>query len=153
MNLIQKLQSYGDTHQSKWIDILRIILGAMLVLKGYYYIGNTDELNTLLLDNKFHLYNYVVIHYVAFAHLIGGFCILLGIITRIAVAVQIPVLLGAIIFVNAKAGLFTSNNELLFSVLVLCLLVFFFFYGSGKWSMDAYMEKHKNEWEGTASDL
>jgi len=153
MNMGQKLLHYGDTHHNKFLEILRMLLGVILVLKGYYYISNNDELNKLLLDNKFHLYNYVVIHYVAFAHLIGGICIILGLLTRIAVAVQIPVLLGAIIFVHAKAGLLTPDSEILLSVLVLGMLVFFFFYGSGPWSMDNYLEKHKSEWDTGSSEL
>ncbi|MEZ5013216.1 MAG: DoxX family membrane protein [Chitinophagales bacterium] len=147
MQLVKKLQTYGDTHHPKWLDIMRIALGLILVWKGYYYISNTDALNQLLLDNKFHLYNYVVIHYVAFAHLIGGILIILGLVTRIAVLAQIPVLLGAIIFVHAKHGLLTPDPEFLLSIIVLVLLAFFFVYGSGPWSMDANFEKHRENWD------
>jgi len=153
MNTIQRLQSYGDTHHPKWLDVMRIVLGVILLLKGYYYIRNTGELQSTLLDNDWHLYNYVVIHLVAFAHLIGGLMIILGLLTRVAVAFQIPILLGAIIFVNAPAGLLTDNSELLLSIIVFCMLVFFFIYGSGPWSMDAYMEKHRKEWESETPDL
>lgn len=152
MFFTQKLMHYGDTHHNKIMEIVRMLLGVVLVLKGYYYISNTEELNQLLLDNKFHLYNYVVIHYVAFAHLIFGICIIIGLITRFAVAVQIPILLGAIIFVHAKAGLLTPNPDFLLSALVLVLLIFFFFYGSGPWSMDGYMETHR-DWEKGSTDL
>jgi hypothetical protein len=52
-------------------------------------------------------------------------------ITRIAILFQIPILIGAVIFVNLPKGFFAVNSELGFSVLVLFLLVFFLFYGSG----------------------
>jgi uncharacterized membrane protein YphA (DoxX/SURF4 family) len=148
MNLIQRLQNYGDTHHSKWLDILRIALGLILFIKGFYYVRNTEELDQLLKNNDMHLYNYVVIHYVAFAHLVGGILIMLGLVTKIAILIQLPVLIGAIIFINAKAGLITPNPEFYLSILVLFMLVFFFIYGSGEWSMDAYLEKHKSKWDG-----
>lgn len=153
MNTIQRLQTYGDAHHPKWLDIMRIVLGIILVVKGYYYIRNTAELQQTLLNNDWHLENYVVIHIVAFAHLIGGLMIILGLITRLAVAVQIPILLGAIIFVNAPAGLLSDNSELLLSIIVFCMLLFFFVYGSGPWSMDTYMERHKKDWESESPDL
>jgi uncharacterized membrane protein YphA (DoxX/SURF4 family) len=153
MNTLQKIQAYGDAHHPKWLDIMRIILGVILLLKGYYYIRNTGELQQTLLDNDWHLYNFVLIHVVAFAHLIGGLMIILGLVTRIAVLIQIPILLGAIIFVNAPAGLLTTNSELLLSIIVFFMLIFFFIYGSGPWSMDAYMESHKKDWESETPDL
>ncbi len=153
MNVIEKLQTYGDAHHPKWLDVIRILMGAILLLKGYYYIGNIGALNQLLLDNDFHLYNYVVIHYVAFAHLIGGILIILGLVTRIAVLVQIPVMLGAIIFVHAKDGLLAADSGIMLPLLLLCLLVFFFIYGSGPWSMDAYLERHRDEWDTKGPEL
>lgn len=153
MNTIHRLQSYGDKHHPKWLDLMRIMLGLILLVKGYYYIRNTGELQQSLLNNNWHLENFVIIHVVAFAHLIGGLMIILGLLTRFAVAVQIPILLGAIIFVNAPDGLLSDNPELLLSLIVFCMLIFFFIYGSGPWSMDAYMEGHKKEWESESPDL
>lgn len=153
MNQIRKLQAYGDTHHPKWLDLIRIVMGAILVVKGYYYISNIGDLNQLLLDNDFHLYNYVVIHYVAFAHLIGGICIMLGLITRVAVLAQIPILLGAIIFVHAKHGLLSAESGIFLPLLLLLLLIFYFIYGSGPWSMDAYMENHRSEWDTNSETL
>jgi putative oxidoreductase len=147
MNLMHRIQSYGDTHHPKWLDILRIILGIVLISKGVYYIGNTNELNTIINSNTDTLYNMIIIHYVAFAQLFGGVLITVGLLTRIAVLFQLPVLLGAVIFVNAQAGLLSADSELLLSVIVLCLLIFFLIYGSGPWSIDALLDKNKNEWD------
>ena len=45
---------------------------------------------------------FVVAHYVVVAHLLGGFLIAIGLLTRVAVVSQIPVLLGAVFIVNAR---------------------------------------------------
>lgn len=147
MNTLQKLQAYGDAHHPKWLDILRIVLGVILVAKGIYYISNNEVLGDILRQSKFPMYSMIIVHYVAFAHLIGGIMIIIGMLTRIAVVFQIPVLLGAIIFVEASEGILTANTNFWFAVLVLFMLIFFFIYGSGPWSVDALLEKNRKDWD------
>ena len=73
-------------------------------------------------------------HVIAFAHILGGVLLVLGMLTRFACLIQIPVLLGAIIFVNAKQGIWTPFSELWLSILVLLLLIYFLVIGNGPWS-------------------
>jgi len=60
----------------------------------------------------------------------------IGLFTRIAVILQIPILIGAIIFVNTKSGVYSGESDLLFSVIVLVLLLFFLVEGGGPYSVD-----------------
>jgi uncharacterized membrane protein YphA (DoxX/SURF4 family) len=150
MNLIQKVELWGDKHHPKWIDVLRIILGIIILLKGMQFISNTAQLQTMMGNSRFAQVSFIIAHYVAFAHLLGGALIIAGLITRIAVLAQIPVLLGAVIFVNAQKGFFSADNtELWFSILILFLLLFFLVEGSGPWSVDNWMKKHPDgrEWD------
>ncbi|MGM0745652.1 hypothetical protein [Rhodohalobacter sp.] len=63
-----------------------------------------------------------------------------GQITRLAAAVQISILAGAVFYVHARyIYLGTAASELEYSVLVLVLLTEFFIYGGGKWCMDGYI--------------
>jgi hypothetical protein len=55
--------------------------------------------------------------------------------------VQIPILIGAVI-INLSMGIFTPGSELVFSLLVLVLLVFFLFEGGGEFSIDDYIKNH-----------
>jgi hypothetical protein len=73
--------------------------------------------------------------------------IAIGLFTRAAALVQIPVLIGAVFMVHLQTGLLTSTQSLEFSALVLFLLVLLFFWGSGKYSVDNYIIEHPDEEE------
>jgi uncharacterized membrane protein YphA (DoxX/SURF4 family) len=146
MNLIQQLEKWGDAHHPKWIDFIRIALGLVLVIKGVEYINNMTALTAMLEKGAFRSTAWVALtsHYVVFAHLIGGILIATGLLTRFACLVQLPILIGAIVFVNAPQGLF-AHSELWFAVLILILLVFFTVEGSGPISVDQWMRTHSDE--------
>lgn len=141
MNILQRFEHWGDTHHPKWLDIIRIVLGLFLCYKGYYYLQNVSVLIGLM---SYHspFSNFIIImlsHYVAFAHLLGGIMLTLGVFTRFACLIQIPILLGAIIFVNiesTKAVASSDISELFISILVLLLLVYFTIVGNGPWSLN-----------------
>ncbi len=144
MDTLSKIDNWGESHPSRSLEILRIVLGLIIFFKGVFFIQNTEEINTMLSNSKLAWGTFMIAHYVAMAHLLGGILITIGLITRIAISFQLPVLLGAIIFVNAQHGFFSMQSELGFSILVFVLLVFFLFYGSGPYSVDHFMEKNKN---------
>lgn len=75
-------------------------------------------------------------HYVLFAHILGGVLLATGLLTRLACIIQIPVLLAAI-FLN----IFNQFSELSLSILILLLLVYFLIVGSGRWSLDWYINR------------
>ena len=148
MNLTQKLDGWAYAHHPRWIDILRIALGLILFIKGLLFIANTATLVEMLKTSRFEWVSFALAHYIAFAHLVGGIMITIGLLTRLAVLVQIPILIGAIVFFNTRAGFFAVNSELPFSILVLALLVFFFFYGSGPSSADQALVNERKEEKG-----
>ena len=67
--------------------------------------------------------------------------ILAGLFTRLAVLLQIPILIGAVFFVNAKQGVFAGASDLLFSVIILVMLCFFLVEGGGPFSLDNALRK------------
>ena len=136
MNLVQRVQrmgQWGDTHHPKWVDLLRIALGIFLCYKGFQFVQ--DMSTTLsLLSNNFSFGSFTLMllgHYIAFAHLLGGALLIAGMLTRFACLIQIPILIGAIIFVNSSQGLWTAFSELWLSILVLLLLIYFLIIGNG----------------------
>jgi putative oxidoreductase len=145
MNVIRKIEHWGDVHQSKWLDYLRIVLGLIIFGKGVSFVSDTSVLQNMITQNNVFGFSgmliSVAIHVVAFAHLVGGVLITLGLVTRFAVVIQIPILLFAVFFVNLTPGFSSPNSELWFSVLVLFLLIMFWVVGSGPLSVDEGLKR------------
>jgi uncharacterized membrane protein YphA (DoxX/SURF4 family) len=72
----------------------------------------------------------------------GGTFIILGLLTRISAWAQIPILIGAIIFINLNSHLSQGFSELFLSFLVLVLSAWFAWVGGGKFSMDHYVKRN-----------
>lgn len=145
MNLVKRLEHWGDTHHPKWVDLLRIALGIFLCLKGVEFLNNMGAMMDLMTRRtSFGSFTLVLLsHYIIFAHLLGGFLLVLGLLTRFACLIQIPVLLGAIIFINLSPDVLRPFSELALSVLVLILLCYFLIVGNGPWSFDWFIARDK----------
>ena len=151
MNLLQKFEYWGDRHHPKWLDIIRIALGIFLFYKGIDFLRNTSVLISLM-SNRSPFGSFVIIligHYVTFAHIIGGIFLTIGMFTRAACLIQIPILLGAIIFVNINAtrDTFSPYSELSLSIIILLLLIYFLIIGNGPLSVKMPPEEHQKEHE------
>jgi putative oxidoreductase len=144
MNVFQKVETWGDTHQTKWLAFFRIILGLIIFFKGLFFLENTDAIYEMIANSAVSIYAVALAHIVALAHLMGGVLIVLGLVTRLACLFQVPILMGAIIFVNAQRGFYSIHSELGLSILVLALLLFFVVFGSGKFSVDEFMRTHEH---------
>ncbi|WP_460913031.1 DoxX family protein [Spirosoma areae] len=142
MNMLHRIEHWGDTHHPAWTDALRITLGIILVLKGISFISDTAYLKQLMGGMHFQLTPVIMVHYVAFAHLMGGFLIALGCLTRLMCIIQLPILIAAVFFVNIRQGFSPLNSELWLSLLALSLLLLFLVIGSGRFSMDEYVKQH-----------
>ena len=143
MNLLQRIDHWGETHHPKWVDGIRVLLGAFLFWKGVVFIQNIDVLKAVINQSPFiTVLSFWLAHYIVFAHLLGGVLIMFGLLTRVAVLAQIPILLGALIFVRTPTGLFNVHSETGLSILVLLLLCIFLIEGSGPISYDGYMRRH-----------
>ena len=142
MGIIQQLDRWSQAHQPKWLVVLRVTLGILLLVKGISFISNASQLTELIKNSGFRGGAAFLTSYITFAHLLGGVLIILGLLTRIAVIAQIPILLGAVIFFNAKNGIFAVGSEFGLSLLVLCMLIFFLVEGGGPFSMDKFLKSH-----------
>jgi len=141
MNYLQRLEFWGDRHHPKWLDLLRIALGVFLCIKGIEFARNMNLVEDMM-TRKVPFSSFMLIllsHYILFAHIMGGFLLAIGLLTRFACVIQIPVLLGAIIFINSS--MLRPFSELFLSILILMLLVYFLVIGSGPWSLDRVIEK------------
>lgn len=126
------------------IEALRIYLGSGLFLKGVNFLFTNSEVSNVLMNStSLPVFSYMSVHIIGLAHLCGGFLIAIGLITRAAAISQLPVLFGAIVFVNWEKGLFSMEQTLEFTMLVFFLLVVFAIYGSGRLSADFLIDKRR----------
>lgn len=143
MTLMQRLEHWGDTHHPQWVDIIRIALGVFLVWRGVVFLENMGaELGRISYYVSWGSFFLLSIgHLIVFAHLLGGVLLVLGVLTRFACIIQIPILIGAILFAGSPGGLWTPAATLLMAILVLALLIYFLIAGNGRFSFDSYMNK------------
>jgi putative oxidoreductase len=147
MNYSKRLEHWGDRHHPVWVDFVRIILGIFLFLKGLEFARNNDYLSSLISnhENFGSFWMVILIHFIIFAHIMGGFLIATGLLTRLACLVNIPIMLGAVLVVNWRA---TEHFALLpLSLITLALLVYFLVVGSGPLSLNRVLFRHNGQIE------
>lgn len=144
MSVINKIEDWGNSHRPGFFDLFRVILGIFITYKGFNFLGNLDTLELTIQGTNMSFLSVILAHYVVFAHVLGGPLIVVGLLTRIMCAIQLPILAGAIILVNFPKGFLSVGNhmELEISILVLVGLVVFMIFGAGKYSID---EKRRRE--------
>lgn len=140
MAVLHQLEKWSITHP-RLLVLLRVALGITLIFKGIVFIDDTMSFRALLAGSSLSSMPDWVLLFITWAHLLCGFLITIGLFTRLAVLVQIPILIGAV-FINAPRGFFTPGSELIFSILILLLLIFFLLEGAGQLSLDYYFKKH-----------
>ena len=128
--------NYLMTHPEFCLDLLRIYLGLGLFMKGVNFIIEPKLLTEWMSISQLLATKTLLAHYVIITHFCGGILLILGLVTRIAALVQLPVLAGAVFFVHYQEGLFTSTQNLEFTILVTFLLAIFSLVGGGPLSLD-----------------
>jgi putative oxidoreductase len=144
MSVITNIEGWGNSHRPGWLDIFRIILGLYITFKGIQFMADMSWLEAAVGGATQAFTGASIAHYVVFAHLLGGPLIVVGLFTRAMCAIQIPILLGAIILVNAPKGFMSVGNhmELEVSIAVLLGTIVFMIFGAGKFSID---EKRRHD--------
>jgi putative oxidoreductase len=143
MTLQHKIADWAAAHNPKWLAFFRVALGLSLLLKGFSFFNHSLQFHDLMVSS-FHIDQSWLDYAVIWVNIAAGFLILIGVFTRLASLIQIPIVIGAIIFVHARDGIFAFESGLLFSILVLLLLVVFFVEGDGQVS---FMNYYKTEVE------
>ncbi len=142
MGTLQQIHRWSLTHHPRWLVVIRVALGLCLFVKGISFMVNATALEKIVHSNISSGAPAWLAIGITWAHLLGGFLIIIGLLTRWAVLVQIPILLGAIFFIKFRQETFGSGSELLFAVIILLLLVLFLAEGAGPLSLDNYFRKN-----------
>ncbi len=136
---MQNLIPWLEARRHVCFELLRMYLGIGLFVRGVLFASDPAILATFTTEGGLDASAALIAHYVVPAHLCGGLMLAAGLLTRIAAAVQLPILLGAVLFVHRQDGLFTREQNLEFTVFVLFTLVLMLVHGSGRWSLDWYL--------------
>lgn len=139
-----------EEHRDWAIEFLRMGLGAILIQKGLYFMQHMDQLLALAGLPHSMWISGLFAHYIVVTHVVGGIFLLLGLVTRVSAAIQLPVLAGAVVVLYRSDGLSAAGSTLEFTFLVLLLTIMFLFYGGGKISVDAFLQ-HASEREKTVA--
>lgn len=145
MNFIQKIERWGDSHHSRYMDIVRVALGIFLCYKAIFFLNNMSALIGLMGNNNmgFKSFNVVFLgQFIVIIHLMGGLLIAIGIHTRLASLIQIPILVGALILMN-NSNVFVTGWDTAIAVITLILLIFFAIIGNGPWSYSKMWKEEK----------
>jgi uncharacterized membrane protein YphA (DoxX/SURF4 family) len=142
MGTLQQINQWSLTHHPRWLVVLRVALGISLFFKGIFFLANTSTLEELVRGNLVANRTDWLVIFITWSHLLGGFLIIIGLFTRLAVLLQIPILMGAIIFINTQRDAFGAF-ELPFAFIILLLLLLFLIEGGGPISLDNFFSKHQ----------
>ncbi len=140
MGTIKALNKWANAHTYYLLDLLRAALGVFFILKGVAFMSDSEAMALVMNPFRELPGSMMIMHYVAAAHFVGGFFIIIGLLTRWCVALQMPIMIGAIL-TNFLGVMMVSNLVQASVVFLAC--IFFLFYGSGKHSLDYYLKMQK----------
>ncbi|THV59571.1 DoxX family protein [Flagellimonas alvinocaridis] len=137
MGTVKDLNKWANAHTYYPLDLLRVALGVFLFIKGIEFMTSHEQMAVMARPFQEMPGGMLILHYVTPAHFVGGFLIVIGLLTRWAVIAQLPILIGAIL-TNFLGVMDVSN--LILAIVVFLLCIFFTIYGSGKHSTDYYLK-------------
>ncbi|MCH8035409.1 MAG: hypothetical protein IH950_16845 [Bacteroidetes bacterium] len=146
MKLSNEIVKWFNTNHNLAYSLISIFLGVALFARSLILLSNLAAISELAGQNNLYWwYSYINI-----IHLIGGLLLTLGLLIRIAVFLQIPILVGAVFFIQMWQGLMTEEQSLLLVVLVLVILIVYSFFVSISLSLDNYFYKRKSALQSVA---
>ena len=128
--MIKRLNQFTSSMDGKTAvaySLIRIFLGIALAIRGWIMLSNPESILELGVSRS----EFVWVSFIGVAHLLGGALLAFGFLTRLAAAMQVPILFSAIFFVYQGTPLMMGGQSLELAVLVFFLLCIYFAFGSG----------------------
>ncbi|RYD68998.1 MAG: DoxX family protein [Sphingobacteriales bacterium] len=136
-------------YKPKWLTLLRVALGIIILLKGIsFFMDNTlltsllQRTNLAFVGNNAEIWASVITYF----NLLGGVFIAAGLFTRFMCFILIPILIAAV-YLNFSLGIGGGAGDLLLSVISLVLLIVFAKIGSGNISADEFFRTYTHAGE------
>ncbi|HEX4925392.1 MAG TPA: DoxX family protein [Bdellovibrionales bacterium] len=128
----------GD-HRENFVDLFRAYLGVALFIKGLYFASHTSMLHDTLGAGGISMGQAALAHVIPALHIFGGALLAIGLLTRFAALIQIPILFGAVFLIHSREGLFSPAPNLELAGLVLIGLILIAAHGPGRMSADHFV--------------
>jgi putative oxidoreductase len=144
MSFVKRGNRYAEDHPFMLFTVLRVVLGLILLIHGIYFIQNTETVIAMLHAARLEFGAVALSHYIALVHIAGGILIAIGMITRVSILFQLPILIGAVFVGFGPLGVVT---HVLIAIPTLLLALFFLFYGSGVHSVNAVTNEERDRLE------
>ncbi|WP_315817412.1 DoxX family protein [Paraflavitalea speifideaquila] len=90
MGTLQQIHNWSLVHHPRWLVVIRVALGLCLIYKGISFMFNSIHAHQLLYSTIFSNAADAIIIIITWAHLLGGFLIIIGLLTRWAVLLKCP---------------------------------------------------------------
>ena len=141
--MIKRLNQFTTSMDGKTAvaySLIRMFLGIALLIRGWLMLSNPESILELGVARS----EFVWVSLIGVAHIVGGGLLASGFLTRLAAAMQIPILFSAIFFVYQGTPLMMGGQSLELAVLVFFLLCIYFAFGAGPLSIrDKYSKKEE----------
>ncbi len=139
MKRLGEILNWLEIHRDLAYAAIRIYLGIALFVRGWYLLADPSVITEMTgAQQVYWWYAYII-----GAHLLGGVLLAVGFLTRWAALLQLPILLGAVLFFHLGEGLMTAGQSLELASLVLVLLAVYSVFGSGVFALDTYFAGKK----------
>ena len=148
---LNRCRSWLHARPDVMIDLIRVFLGVALFFKGLYFMEHRESLLKMMEESGGWWFAPAAIaHYIVPAHLFGGIMLALGLLTRVAALAQMPILIGAVLYVgmprlSALSQETIGRQNLELSSLVLFLTVLVLLHGAGRFSLDHVIGKRTGQ--------
>jgi len=104
MRIFNETVEWLNTNHDIAYSIIRMFLGAALFVGGLILLSDPAAISKLAgLNNLYWWFSYITI-----IHIVAGLLLTLGLLTRIAALLQIPILAGAVFFIHLNQGLMSE---------------------------------------------
>ncbi len=120
--------------RSYFYFFVRLTTASSLLFQGYYFLTHLRELNKLTLDIV-PFGDFVFSQYIIFAHLFGGLCLLLGLMSRVNALFNLPILFLAVFF-KFLPNMELSGVDGFFALVTFTGLIAVSIFGAGRFSIE-----------------
>ena len=129
-----------------FVDALRILTGAILAAGGVQYMLAQSSAMRVLEQIGFDIISStVLIPIITIVELVGGILLVFGLLTRMAAAIQIPLIILFLVGHELRTDVSGISYPMWFDVLILIAIIICIVYGSGRVSIDRFLRQKQHE--------